>query len=69
LPFQNVTDATSLQLCIDVAAPMHEHHVIGAERAIYDQLATPVSVRLLLAQKIFLRTADRLRNFNVGRGI
>jgi len=56
-------------LGIDFAAPMHEQHVIGAQRAIHQQLAAPMTVRLLLTQKIFLRTADRLRNFNVGRGI
>jgi hypothetical protein len=62
-------NATLLQMSIDFAAPMHEQHVIGAKRAIHQQLAAPMTVRLLLAQKIFLRTADCLRNPGVGRGV
>jgi hypothetical protein len=62
-------NATPLELSIDFAAPMHEQHVVGANRAINQQLAAPMTVRPLLAQKIFLRTTDRLRNLGVGRGI
>ena len=64
-----MTDATLLQLSIGIAAPMHEQHVIGAERAIDDQLAAPVAIRLLLAQKIFLRAIDGLCNVGVACGI
>jgi hypothetical protein len=36
LAFQNVIDATPLQLHVDFAAPVHEQDVIGAECAIDD---------------------------------
>jgi hypothetical protein len=41
---------------VDFAQPMHEEDVIRAERAIDDQLAAPVAVRVLLPQKILLGT-------------
>ena len=69
LPFQNVLDATPLQLPIDFAAPVHEKDVIGAECAINDQLAAPMPVSLLLPQEIFLRAADGFRNLGVAGGI
>jgi hypothetical protein len=69
LPFQNVLDATPLQLPIDFAAPVHEQHVIGAQCAIDDQLAAPMTVGLLLAEKIFLGATDGLRNLGVVCGI
>jgi hypothetical protein len=60
LPFQNVLDATPLELPIDFAAPVHEQDVIGAECAINDQLAAPMSIVFLLAKKIFLGPIDGL---------
>jgi hypothetical protein len=54
LAFKNVTDATPLQLRVHFAAPVHEHDVVGAQRAIDHQLAAPMPVRFLLSQKIFL---------------
>jgi hypothetical protein len=59
LPFQNVLDATPLELPIDFAAPVHEQDVIGAECAINDQLAAPMPIVFLLAKKIFLGAVDR----------
>jgi len=56
-------------LCIDVAAPMHEQHEIGTKRAINDQLPAPMPVRLLLAEKIFLRPVDGLRDLDVVGGV
>ena len=58
-----MTNAAPLELRIYFPAPMHEHDVIGTERAIHDQLAAPMPVRFLLAQKIFLGARDRGRDF------
>src|SRR2546423_10872728 len=44
---------------------MHEEHVIGAERAIDDQLTAPVTVPVLLPQKILLRARDRIRDLGI----
>ena len=65
LAFEDVTNASSLQLHTDFAAPVHEEDVIGAQRAIDDQLAAPVAVGFLLPQKVFLRTLDRPQNLFV----
>jgi hypothetical protein len=43
---------------------VHEEHVIGAERAIDEQLAAPMSVRMLLAEKILLRARDRVADLD-----
>ena len=69
LAFKNVTDATPLQLRVYFAAPVHEHDVVGAQRAIDQQLAAPVSVRFLLPQKIFLCARNRLSDLFVRRRV
>src|SRR4051812_25011250 len=51
-------DAALLEGIIDLPQPMHEEDVIGAECAIDEQLATPMTVRMLLSEKIFLGAAD-----------
>jgi hypothetical protein len=44
--------ATLLKFAIDLAQPMQIQDVIGAECAIDKELATPVTIRMLLAQKV-----------------
>jgi hypothetical protein len=46
-----------------------EEHEIGAERAIDQQFAAPMTVRPLLAQKILLRSRDRVGNPGISRQI
>ena len=69
LAFKNVTDATPLQLRVHFAAPVHEDDVVGAQRAIDQQLAAPLPVGFLLSQKIFLSQRNRPPDFFVRRRI
>src|SRR4030095_17052268 len=59
LAFKNVTDATPLQLRVYFAAPVHEDDIIGAQRAIDQQLAAPMPISLLLPQKLVLSERNR----------
>ena len=63
LSFENVAHTAPLQLRVHFAAPMHEKDIIRAERAIDDQLAAPMAIRLLLAQQVLLRARDRSARF------
>ena len=67
LALQNVPDTALLQQVIHFARPMHEEHEIGAERAIHQQLAAPMAIRMLLAKQILLRLAHGAGNLRVGR--
>ena len=69
LAFKNVTDATPLELRVYFAAPMHEHDVVGAQRAIDQELAAPVPIGFLLLQKIFLCARNCLSDFFVRRRV
>src|SRR5437868_2959498 len=62
LALENVANTAPLQLSIHFAAPVHENYVIRAQRAIDNQFATPVAIRLLLPQKVFLRASDCVRD-------
>ena len=68
LALQNVLDTTALQRLIHLAEPVHEEHVVGAERAIDHELADPMAVGFLLSEEIPLRERDRFRQFLV-RGL
>src|SRR5262249_12168704 len=69
LPFENVADATPLESRVHFAAPVHEHDVVGAQRAINQHLAAPMPVRFLLPPKIFLCSRNRLSDLFVGRRV
>jgi hypothetical protein len=62
-----VARATPLQVDIDIAEPMHEKHEIGAECAIHQQFAAPMTIWPLLPQQILLRAGNGLRNFRIDR--
>src|ERR1041384_2945423 len=64
-----MTHAALLKRIVDFAEPMHEEDVVGAKRAIDDELAAPVTVRVLLAQKIFLGPANRTGDLRIVVGI
>src|SRR5205823_15048869 len=69
LASENVAHASPLQWCVHFAAPMHEKDVVRAQGAIDDQFPAPMAVWLLLAQQVFLRTRDGMRNLFVIRRI
>ena len=69
LAFYNVLRATFLKTDVDLADPMHEKHKIGAERAIDQKFAAPMTVLALLAQKILLRPRNHLGDLNVSRRV
>src|ERR1051325_4413517 len=62
-------DAPLLHLLVHFAGPMHVKNEIGAEGAIDDQLAAPVTVRTLLTEKVFLCAHDGARDFFARRRI
>ena len=62
LAFQNVARAALLKPIIHLPQPMHEEDEIGAERAVDDELAAPMTIRMLLPEQIFLRSRDRVRD-------
>ena len=57
--------ATFLKIDVDLAEPMHEEDEVGAECAIDQKFAAPMTVFVLLAQKVLLRARNRFRNFCV----
>src|SRR5204863_1102694 len=65
LALENVAHAALLQRVVHLSQPMHEENVIGAERAIDEQLAAPMAVRMLLSQQIFLRLRYRVGDLGV----
>src|SRR5436190_3371701 len=54
LAIDNVFGAALLELAIHLAEPVHVQHVIGAQRAIDEQLTAPVAIWFLLTQEISL---------------
>ena len=58
LPAADVRHAFLLQDRIHLPSPVHVEHVVRAERAIDEELAAPMSVRVLEAEEIRLRAGD-----------
>ena len=69
LALQNVANAALLQPIVHLPQPMHEEDEIGAERAIDEQFAAPMAIRMLLPQQIFLAARHGARNLGVTREI
>ena len=54
----DVGDAFFLEHRVHFLGPVHEEHVVRAQRAIDEELATPVTVLVLQPQQICLRAPD-----------
>ena len=65
LAFQNMTSAPLLKRIIHFPKPVHEEDKIGAEGAVDEEFAAPMTIRVLLPEQIFLRPGNRLRE--IGR--
>ena len=57
-----MTNASLLPPIVHLSEPMHEQDEIGAERAVDEEFAAPMTIRVLLPEQILLRTRDRARD-------
>ena len=62
-----VRDALGLDFAVHLPAPMHEKHVVRAERTVRGQFLAPMPVRLLPRQEMLLRGTDRRPEFLILR--
>jgi len=62
---QQVIDRLALPFGVNLPVPMVIRDRVGHERGIHHQFADPVTLRLLQAQKVFLRPQDRRLDFPV----